>query len=208
MARRQKPITAGELMARLEKDPEFQARKAERDREFAERGRPLDAAEAPLVAALRGICLEVVSVWDLLSRDESSAELVGLLLEHFPKDYPDVIREGIARALTCRHAVAVVPDLIELYRKEPENKAKQGLAVAISGVAQPEHAEAVLGLIRDARFGESRILLLTFLDRAKDLDTRALLMEFGGDPVLAIEVQEMIERRRARERRAARRKAK
>jgi hypothetical protein len=47
------PITAGELLAQLENDPEFIARRNERERALAEVAAQRGADEAPIVVELR-----------------------------------------------------------------------------------------------------------------------------------------------------------
>jgi hypothetical protein len=119
-----------------------------------------------------------------------------VLLEHLQRPYPDRVREGIARALAVRDAKFGWGTLRNLYEGEqPGTDAKMGLAVAIAAVSDGEVLEDLIALARDARHGESRVLLLAGLKRSHDPRARRALEELAADPELVGEVERILKRR-------------
>lgn len=172
-------------------------------------------AEQPLVKELQAAGFDVESAWDLFNRKEPwnkkeriqpYPEALPILLKHLERPYPDRVREGIARTLAVgragweasgvdfRHSWET---LTRLYRREEAGTdAKNGLAVAISVVAESDDDlfDEVIDLVKDVNQGESRVLLLSALERSSDLRARAALMELGSDPQLSKEVQAIFRR--------------
>jgi HEAT repeat protein len=196
-----KKITAAELMAKLNADPEFVAKHAREEEELLKREAEYRLAEAPLVDELRAAGFQVQSAWDLVNTPGSYPKAVPILLSHLPRPYPPAVREGIARALA-------IPDtkasgwhvLTRLYIHEPEARVRSGLAAAIAAAADDDVIADVIALARDTRHGSSRLLLLSALERSADPRARAALMDLGTDPALTKEIQ-IILRRRKRTRR-------
>jgi hypothetical protein len=176
---------------------EYVARKQEREEALRRREDELTQAEAPLVQALAAVGLEVKSVWDLVKRaTRHYPEAVPVLLDHLQRPYPDAIRDGIARALTVDEARCDWEVLTRLYREERQRRTKDGLAVAISGIATDDVIGDVIALARNRKHGTSRGLLLSALERSKDPRARQALMELGTDPELQKEIQLILRRRK------------
>jgi hypothetical protein len=193
-------VTAAELLARLGADPGFVARQEQQERARQEQSDDLSRAEAPLVDELRAAGFEVDSVWDLVNISTPYREALPILLKHLHLPYPGRVKEGIARALAVPDAKFGWAQLKELYRSEQSEAARDGLAVALSAIADDELIGDVINLARDERLGDSRLLLLRALERSLEPDARAALMDLGTDPVLAKEIQ-IILRRLKRQRR-------
>jgi hypothetical protein len=192
-----KKQTAAEFMAELEKNPTFRAQRQEREEAFRRRHEELRQAEAPLVQALAEVGLDVKSVWDLVNRaTRRYPEAMPVLLDHLQRPYPDAIRDGIARALTVAEARSHWDVLTRLYREEQGRRTKDGLAVAIGGIATDDVLEDVIDLAKDTRHGTSRVLLLLALERSKDPRAQQTLMELGTDPELQKEVQLIFRRKK------------
>ncbi|MBK8010186.1 MAG: hypothetical protein IPK13_02490 [Deltaproteobacteria bacterium] len=200
MSNKKKPVSAAELMARLNSDPEFVAKRAREEAERQARAAEWQRAEAPLVEELRAAGFEVDSAWDLVNTSAPYPDALPILVDHLQRSYPSRVREGIARALAVPESKFAWDVLTRLYRNEGERDAKDGLAVAISVVADDEVIDEMLGLVRDERHGPSRILLLSALGRSEDPRTRAALMELGTDPELKKEIQVILRRLKKRKR--------
>jgi hypothetical protein len=218
-----KKVTAAELMTRLNNDPDFVARKKERDEAIQRKEEEYAHAEAPLVQDLRAAGAQVSSVWDLVNagrkrpsrtfristdppealwdwldaNEGSYASILPLLLDHLQRPYPDAIRDGIARALAVPEARFAWSTLVKLYRQEVAEGTRQGLAVALSNIADDAVIDELIELARDPQQGESRVLLLDALRRSRLPQARKALMEFGTDPLLQKEAQKIL-RRQAR----------
>jgi hypothetical protein len=186
-------ISAEELMAELEADPEYIA---ERERQDAERRRRVEdwrRAEAPLVEELRDAGLDVESAWDLVNTSTPYPAALPILLEHLARPYPDRVREGIARALAVRDARFAWNDLVRLYRDEKAGTdAKDGLAVALSATSDDEVVDELVALARDRSHGGSRLLLLLGLKRSRAPEASAALEEFAADEDLGEEARRLL----------------
>ena len=191
-----KKVTAAELMAKLNADPEFVAKRAREEEERQKRAAEWRRAEAPLVEELRAAGYAVESAWDLVNTTAPYPTALPILLDHLQRPYPAAVREGIARALAVRGASFGWDVLTRLYRNEGEVRAKDGLAVAIAAAANDELIGDVIALARDKSQGPSRLLLLGALERSANPRARAALMDLGTDPELKKEIQIILRRLR------------
>lgn len=198
---KRKRTTLKELMAELEADPEWVAARAREDAEFERQEAELARAGAPLVAELRAAGYPVESVYDLVNTRDRYPNAIPILIEHLQRPYPGRIREGIARALAVREAKFAYPLLVRLWREEPDEPrtAKQGLAVAVAVTAFPEHLDEVIDLVRDARLGPTRGLLLRVLEKSKEPRAWATLMSLGADPDIGPEVRHILKKRQRKQ---------
>src|SRR4030088_3102473 len=113
-----KKKTAEALLKELYNDPEWLARKQERDQRLREQAAAYRKAEAPLVAYSNRAGVAVQSVWDLVNTKEPYPAAVPVLLEHLRRPYPERVREGIARALAVPEARIGWDILLQAFREE------------------------------------------------------------------------------------------
>ncbi len=192
MTKKRQPITAAELMAKLQNDPEFLAQQKERERIRNEKTAARRETEKPLLAELRELGYVLETVWDLVNTATPYPIAIPVLLKHLPKPYPDRVREGIARALAVPVAKEEWDTLISEYIKakcENERGTKDGLAVAISAISDDTRINDLLGLIRDRQHGECRVLLLRGLKKSKLPEAKQALKELENDPDLEKEIK-------------------
>lgn len=116
-------------MSQLNSDPEYLARKANKEAEIKELEEHSAKDEAELVADLNKLGLEVKSVWDLVNNSPHQfleRNFVGsykvaypLLVKHLEINHHQRIREGIIRALSEKEAreIAAKPLLAELSKE-------------------------------------------------------------------------------------------
>jgi hypothetical protein len=193
---RRKPKSAGEFMKELEADPEYRAAQAEQERDMARQQAAYAEAEAPLVEALRGVGVEVDSVWDLVNDpSDHYSEAVPLLEEHLKNDsYPDRVREGIARSLSFRKAAPAWPTLVELYRSTTDSfDLQQGLAAAMAGTVTDDTVDELVAEVRREEHGESRPILLLGLRRLRSAAARTALEGLVDHPELGENVRKKLE---------------
>jgi len=201
-----KKITAAELMAKLNADPEFVAARAAKEAEHQARVSALRVEVSPVLEELRAVGCLVSSASDLMKPPYPDAapwpESLPVLLGHLQRDgYSADARELLARALAVPETKALGWDVLTgLYVSEPECRVRDGLAAAIAAAADDEVIGDVIALARDVRHGPSRLLLLSALERSADPRARVALTDLAGDPDLTKEIQ-IILRRLARARR-------
>jgi len=198
MTKRTKPITAGELRAKLLADPEWVARERERDRVQSERVALSRIEQEPILKELHSIGYDLNSVWDFVNTAKVYESAIPILIKHLQLPYSDGIRGGIARSLAVREAQYAWPTLVEAYCREPYHKrvpgtllmqeAKDGLAVALAATATDAVIEELIALAKDRSHGESRILLLRPLKKSKSPIAKMALVELASDPDLKKEI--------------------
>jgi hypothetical protein len=149
-------------------------------------------AEKPLVDALASVGIRVESVWDLVNTASRYPAAIRVLLDHIARPYPDAIREGIARALATPDARPHWDDLLKLYRKEEGRRAQHGLAVAIAALSSRDNSDVLLELIKENRFGESRVFFVRPLHRFGDSRSDFVLLGLRSDPDLGREIDRVL----------------
>ena len=115
-------ITAGELIARLEKDPEYQAKQAAWELEAAVRLEQDRKEQAELVDDLKAVGIDVTSIRDLVHRYKSYPAAIPVLLRHLKRPYSERTREAIARSLTVPDAAYAWDELLKLFLEDSETK--------------------------------------------------------------------------------------
>ena len=196
--RKTRPVTAAELMARLEADPAWVAKRDAREAERKRQEALLAAAEVPLLEELRSAGYGVDSVWSLVNSSESYPEALPVLLRHLGFAYPDRVREGIARALAVPGSVVLLDVLVAKFVSELSEEVKDGLACAIAAAADAEHMDEVIDLIVDPSHGPSRVLLLRALERATREQAHATLERAARDPDMRLEALDLRKRLESR----------
>jgi hypothetical protein len=192
-----KKITAAGLMAKLNSDPEFVAKRARDEEERRRREAEYRVAEAPLVEQLRDAGFQLHSVWDLVNTSTPYLKALPILVRHLSLSYPPAVREGIARSLAVPEAKDVAWEtLTRLYREEPALRVKSGLAAAIATAADDDTIGELIALVRDPTHGASRLLLLSALERSGDPRADLALKELSRDPELSKEIQVILRRKR------------
>ena len=184
---RRRPKAADEFMKELQADPEWRAVQAANERRVAGQEAWHAEQEAPVVAALAEVGVEVESVWDLVNgKDDHYADAVPVLVEHLRDDsYPDRVREGIARSLSFRKAAPAWPAIVELYRSTTDSfDLQQGLAVAMAGAVTDETVDELVAEAHREEHGESRLLLLLGLERLRTPKARKALEGLADHPEL------------------------
>jgi hypothetical protein len=146
---RSKPMTAQELMDKLEADPEWVAKRDARERAQAERAAILNADEAELVAEIRKAGFDIDSVYDLINNTPHPhldrrfigeyREAYPILIRHLNLPHHERIREGIIRALTVKDGgESVESALLNHFQNEKDIVLKWVLASALR-TAMPYH---------------------------------------------------------------------
>jgi hypothetical protein len=166
-------MTAEELMAQLESDPEWVAR---RDRREGERRRLAEINRrdaAPVVAELRAAGLEVDSVADLHTRRMNYRHAVPILMRWLPRIDNPAVKEDIVRSLTVEWAKPQAgPLLIDEFRRADDPGEELGLRWAIGNalaeVADDSVFEEVADLASDRSWGRSREMLTVALGNMSD----------------------------------------
>ena len=161
MAKGRKWVTAEELGARLEADPEWVRRNAENKArhaaEVAKLWAEMEPEHAPLRRDLSAVGLDVGSVSDLLNINAPYPKAVPVLLHHLATLRHPVLRHTLARALSVQEAEGLAggPILREL-RREADSMTRWAMANALTIVAVPGDADEIAALVDDPDFADVR----------------------------------------------------
>jgi len=162
----------------------------------------LRLAEQPILDDLRRIGIDVPSIWNLGSSSQRYDAGIPILLAHAERGYPDRIREGIYRIFAARRTRAMAwDDVLRAYLREP-NKShiagpgeigapsgpKEGMAVALSGMASRADLATLIALISEPNNGRSRIFFVANLARSRSPLAFNTLVSLAGDSELATEI--------------------
>ncbi len=181
------PISATELMARLNQDPEFVRRSQEQALEFSVRKKRSAEAERPVVRALNDAGIAVNSLSDLVNTKRRYPTAIPVLLDHLVLPYPYPTRESIARALTTREAADGYRVLLDQFRNlaDSDDAAQHGfkwaLGNAISVVADKPNFDEVVDLVRDKSHGSTRDTMIWRLPWLNPLKAVAVLIDLLND---------------------------
>jgi len=158
--RRKGPITAEELLRKLEADPDWVAKRDARERGQIAWEAEMAELERNLVSEIRSVGYEIDSVWDLVNNAPHPVlerKFVGpyeraypILIRHLKLPHIREVREGIVRALIVKDGgpemeVALLDELL----KEPDAALKWVLANALRA-AMPYHRRRKHPQIREA----------------------------------------------------------
>jgi HEAT repeat protein len=196
-------MTAEELMAELESDPEWVEAQAAEEREIEADEAASRQQQAQLLGELASVGVQVEDVWLLEPSTPNYEQAVPILIDHLGRDYEDAIREGIARALGAKAAARYWAGLVTQYqglRGEAYPRTRMGLAVALSEMATREQLPDVRRILRDRSWGPGRIFFLRTLTRLRAEDRWQLIASLAADPDLEVEAKHMLRQRRLRER--------
>jgi hypothetical protein len=191
MFKPKKGINAEEFMRKLESDPAFAGRKAERDQQLREREAESRKEQATLLRDLAAVGANVSTVWDLVNTSASYTAALPVLLDHLKRPYSDGTREGIARALAVRATRPFGWDVLvdEFEKTDTSNKrVKDGLAVALAGASDDAVISELIELAKDRRHGTSRVLLLLGIKRSKSAEAKEAIKRLADDPDLSKEI--------------------
>jgi HEAT repeat protein len=182
------PVTAEELMAKLQSNPEWVEKMESREQWRRARKRRFRELEQPLVADLATVGYRVDSVWDLVNTREPYPEAIPVLLRHLKRtEYHPDIRQGIARALTCRdpQVKGAIPELLEAFRRDPDpslNGPKWAIGNAIEVIYDDRYFEKIVELVRDRSHGPARTMLVRALRKSKTQLAGETLKALRDDP--------------------------
>lgn len=177
-----------------------------REEEGVRRIARMKIEQAPLLAELQSLGLDIQSVSDLINTLEIYSTAIPTLLKHLVIPYSDVTKEAIARALARPEPEVqkAWPLLVEEYRNAPMGygikgpgdtkelrlASKDGLACALSVAVTDETLPELIAIAKDRNQGESRVLLLSALKSRcnKSLLAKHAIDQLARDPQLEKEI--------------------
>lgn len=141
--------TADELLAELENDPEWVARRDAREIEMRAKEEAYLLEETPLRNELHRLGYPVKWVWDFVNTAQSYPDAIPVLVDHLQRPYSDEVREGIARSLAVREARGEAGDAIVAVLREGGlgDQLRWALANTLTIVADRSNRDAIKALL-------------------------------------------------------------
>jgi hypothetical protein len=176
------PKTAAELMAELERDPEYVARiKAQQEQRSRAMEQSLRDAR-PILLDLASAGFHVDTVADLFNRKMNYERAIPILLSWLPRISDPAVKEDVIRALTVRWAkgVAALP-LVQEFRRASSEAMRWAIANALSVVADDTVFDDIVQLVRDIRNGKSREMLTLALGNMTNPQAVSVLTDLLND---------------------------
>ncbi len=161
-------------------DPQF-------DQYYDAQRRASEEAAEPILANLRAAGLHLETIDDLLNRDVDYKAQLPLVVDWIPHCDNMRVREVLVRAL-CVPA-ARKTDASKILLREFEKTSSPGyrwaVALALTGAARPEDADAVVGFFKDPRYGTDRQELARVIARLRPPHALDVLVEALNDDDVA-----------------------
>lgn len=180
----EKSVPASELMQRLERDPQYLARREEADAKWHRAVEQNKLAANPIIEDLKEIGFSVESIDELRRSGAKYKAAVPVLLKWLPAIENVDIKEAIVRALSVPWAkpTAARPLIAEFHAtSEPASGLKWTIGNALAVVADDDVFNEIAELVRDKRHGKAREMLAVALGNMADLRAVDLLLELLRD---------------------------
>lgn len=192
---RRDDLTADELMAELEADPEWVQANAARQRERRARGEEFISAAAPVLQALEAAGIDTTDFGRFVNRPVpgvlepavfDAERAAPILLEWLPRVDDRGVKDAIVRYLKARatRGVAVEALIAEFHRAD--NELRWVIGDTLQRIATANDYAQIVELASDTRFGSGRAQLVDMLWRIKTPEARACLERSIADPDVAL----------------------
>ncbi len=190
-------MSAEELAAELESDPNWVRDRDAREAERQERARRLRGAEQPIVMDLRSAGVQVDSVWDLVNTSAPYPAALPVLMEHLERGgYPARVMESLGRALAVKPSVAFWERLKARWLDARDAGEEDGAAVALAACATKKQLDDLIEFLSVEERGESRLFFIRSIVRVGGDRGYEVLESLRDDPVLGQAATARLKRRR------------
>ncbi len=179
-----KPLTATELMERLERDPQYVARREQADAQWHQAVEQNKLAAKPVIEDLKDAGFAIQSLDELRRSGIKYKAAIPVLLKWLPLMENVDIKEAIVRTLSVPWAKpAAAYPLIAEFRamSEPASGLKWTIGNALAVVADDRVFNEIAELVRDKRHGKAREMLAVALGNMHDPRAVDLLLELLRD---------------------------
>jgi HEAT repeat protein len=176
------PKSAAELMAELQKDPEYVARMRQREQQQCANAENYARAAEPVLNELGAKGFRVSTIGELRQRKLDYRSAIPVLLHWLLQISDPQVKEDIVRTLSVSRAKpAAAPALIEEFRKAENAELRWAIANGLAVVADDTVFEEMVQLIQDKEHGKAREMLTLALGNMRNPRAVAVLMDLLND---------------------------
>lgn len=183
--------TAKEFLKEMTSDSGYKAAHAEKEAALAERKDRLALLAKNITVDLLHVGVEVRGIGSRFKSYQDNVTALPVLAKHLTVDYPDALREAIARAMAIQEATPYRSLAVELFKDLTGASVgfRYGLGMIIAETTNQSNLGETFSLLRDTKLGIARMALLPALKGRRKLPQVAdLLKELGNDSDLAKEI--------------------
>jgi HEAT repeat protein len=183
-----KSVTASELMAQLQQDPQYQVRMQQTEAQRQESIQRHRLAAEPVVQDLRNAGFDVENIDELRRSGIDYEAAIPLLLKWLPLIAESAVKDSIVRALSVPWArQAAARPLIGQFHAAPDTAAdlKWTIGNALAVVADDDVFNEIAELARDKRNGKSREMLAVALGNMRNPAAVDVLIKLLEDDEVA-----------------------
>lgn len=140
--------------------------------------RAAEAAAEPILADLQAAGLRLESISELLNREIDYNAQIPILVEWIPRCGNLRVREVLVRALAVPAArkTAASATLLREFESASSSSYRWAVALALTGAARPEDADAVVSFFQDRRYGAGRQELARVIARLRPENALEVLL--------------------------------
>lgn len=167
------PMTAAELLARLDKDPDYQRRKAEKQQRRAIRNARLSEALHPVLVDLAGVGVEAESIHEMVKRYAPlPPHVVEVLLKWLPRVEPDRFKGPLISALGAADKPFDGRPLVHCFERDKYDSLLRWPIANTMALARPFGiSEWLETAVTNPLFGNARQMLVLALARLAPRET-------------------------------------
>lgn len=176
------PKSAAELMAELQKDPEYAARMRQREEQQRANTENYSQAAEPVLKELRARGFLVNTIGELRQSKTEYRAAVPILLHWLPRISDPQVNEDIVRTLSVPWAKpAAAPALIEEFRKAEGDEIRWAIANGLAVTADDAVFEDLVQLVGDKAYGKAREMLALALGNMQAPRAITVLLDLLDD---------------------------
>lgn len=174
------PKSAAELMAELQRDPEFVARQKQQEDDRQRSIERYRAAARGVLADLAAAGFEVEAVGDL-RRLGKYAKAVPVLARWLPRVEDAAVKEDIVRTLSVPWARDVAPLLLSEFEQAEDPGLRWAIGNALEVLANDDIADELIGLATNRQYGKAREMVTVGLGKLKHPRVTDVLLDLLAD---------------------------
>jgi hypothetical protein len=162
----ERPMTAAELMAKLDADPDFQKRRAEKQRRRAVKHERLRNAAQPILDELQSMGIVVASIGEMTQHFAPlPPQIVQVLLDWLPRVGEDRLKESIIRALGAAKEPFDGRPLVDVFLNDKSGTLRWPIANTMAYARPFGVTDWIVEAVKNRRFGSARQMLMLALAR-------------------------------------------
>lgn len=182
MKKRKGPVSAGEFLDELEKDPKYIARMEEHEREKEKYRISFLKQTKNLNSDLLKAGVLIDSLADLVSTKKTYPPAIPVLLDYLKRrkdlDWDDNVQDALIRAISVKEARGIAgEELVKQFREERNERLRWVIGNAIGIVGTENEIEDIILLAMDESYGESRSELAIAMGRVLKLSAIPYLLQ-------------------------------